>query len=77
MNRAELEKKLDALSIRKDAYAWSGLPNEQYVLAQENNKWEVYYSERGSKTGLKEFTDESSACNYMLSLLTNDKSTRA
>ena len=77
MNRAELEKKLDALSIRKDAYAWSGMQNEQYVLAQENDKWEVYYSERGSKTGLKEFANESSACDYMLSLLTNDKSTRA
>ena len=77
MNRSELEKKLNALGIRRDAYAWSGLPNEQYVLAYENNKWEVYYSERGTKTGLKEFQDEGRACNYMLELISKDLSTRA
>lgn len=76
MNKQELKSQLEALGVRPDAYAWGGLPNEQYVLSQEGDDWEVYYSERGTKSGLKKFPDESSACEYFLNLLSADKSTR-
>jgi len=76
MNKHELKSQLETLGIRPDAYAWQGLPNEQYVLSQEGNSWEVYYSERGTKEGLKKFSDENSACEYFLNLLSADKSTR-
>jgi hypothetical protein len=41
-----------------------GLPNEAYCLAKVDGKWEVYYSERGNKTGLKIFQKEEEACQY-------------
>lgn len=41
-------------------------PNESYCIRQKNGQWEVYYSERGQKTGLKMFDLESDACEYLL-----------
>lgn len=65
MNIRELEEKLDALAIPKDMYSImeGGLPNEKFCIVQEEN-WQVYYSERGCKTGLQEFESEESACEY-------------
>jgi hypothetical protein len=76
MNKSELKLKLEELGIRQDAYAWEGVPNERYVLSEGGNEWEVYYSERGMKTGLRRFSDENNACEYFLSLLSADKSTK-
>lgn len=42
-----------------------GLPNERLCMVKENY-WQVYYSERGLKTGLREFQTESEACEYFL-----------
>lgn len=37
-------------------------PNEAYVIIFNGTEWEVYYSERGKKRGLKKYLDESEAC---------------
>ena len=59
MTIVQLEKKLQELTIRKDSYCLhGGLPNEAYCISQLDNTWEVYYSERGSKTSKKVFIDE-------------------
>ncbi len=77
MTRQELEKKLRSLGIHDDAYKLDGgLPNECYVLAkQTDGKWEVYYSERGLRSGSKEFDSESEACEELLEWLIRDLST--
>lgn len=41
-------------------------PNESHCIRENNGEWEVYYSERGQKTGLAKFISESAACEYLL-----------
>jgi len=57
-------------NIPKDTYSLDGgLPNEAYCLNQNGDRWEVYYSERAQKTGLKIFETESEACEYFYNSL--------
>ena len=68
MDINNLEMELDRLNIPKNSYSLKGgFPNESYCIAQNNGKWEVYYSERGNKTSLKTFDSEDSACQNFLS----------
>lgn len=70
MNLKILKNELDKLNIPQNAYCLTGgLPNESYCIALNNNNWEVYYSERGNKFDLKLFENESSACEYFLSVM--------
>lgn len=74
MTKKELEQKLIEKNIQRDLYALDGgLPNEAYCLNynHKRNIWEVYYSERGQKTGLKSFDKEEEACNYFYNTLIN------
>lgn len=72
MTVTDLEAKLRAHNIPKYAYSLKGgLPNEAYCLESLPNKWAVYYSERGSKTSLKEFATENEACEYFLQLMSD------
>lgn len=66
MNIKELEKVIKSENIPSDCYSImkGGLPNETYCLVSENNNWIVYYSERGNRSGLKKFKNESEACKY-------------
>ncbi len=74
MNRSELKTKLDQAGVYSEAYSLDGgLPNERYVLNQEaNERWDVYYSERGQKCGLRSFDSESAACEFFLGHLLKD-----
>ena len=75
MDRRELERVLRSEGIREDAYSLEGgLPPERYCLANEGVGWIVYYSERGIRTGLQQFTSESAACQYLLNALRDDPS---
>lgn len=78
MNREQLKSRLAALRIDPTAYSLSGgLPNECLVLNQEpNGKWEVYYSERGEKSGLRIFDSEESAAQYFLDVILHDSAVR-
>ena len=69
-----LKVQLNLFRVAPNAYSLSGgLPNEQYVLGEEaNGQWEVYYSERGQKTGLKVYDSESNACNYFREKIKHD-----
>lgn len=73
MNKTELGISLESNSIPKEAYCLDGgLPNEAYCLNYENGIWEVYYSKRGRKSGLKIFNNEHDACSYIFRLLVTD-----
>lgn len=70
MKKSELRKKLKKENIPKCYYSLDGgLPNEAYCLSKVKNGWEVYYSERGLKSGLKIFASETEACNYIYNLI--------
>lgn len=56
----------EAFSIINGGYQF---PSETYCLNIINEKFEYYYSERGNKTGLKEFDNENEACEYFYNLL--------
>ena len=65
MNKIELQKKLIFENIGQDMYSLKGgVPNEAYCLTEVGGQREVYYSERGNKTGLKIFEAEEDACQY-------------
>ena len=65
MTKNELRQELVKRNIPTDLYYLDGgLPNEAHCLNQIVNGWEVYYSERGQKTGLKIFKTEDEACDY-------------
>jgi len=73
----ELKAALVRERVRPDAYSFAGgLPNESYCIAPCSDGWEVYYSERGGKTGRQIFRDESSACEYFLAQLLADHTAR-
>ena len=75
MDIKELKGFLENKCVPPDSYTiGGGLPNEQYCIYEDvlNKKWEVYYSERGNKSGLKIFEGESEACNYFVDILRQD-----
>lgn len=65
MTVEQLEKELEMMEIPQELYSImvGGLPNEKLCIAKED-KWQVYYSEHGSKSGLKLFETESEACEF-------------
>jgi hypothetical protein len=70
MNTKELKNALNNAGISPDIYALTGgLPNEVYCLNHFDAYWEVYYSERGAKSGLMRFDTEDEACIYLYNLL--------
>ena len=75
MTIKELSIQLEKQGIRKDAYSLTGgLPSEAYCLNPQRNYWEVYYSERGQKSGLQVFDSEKAACRAFMDLIMSDES---
>ena len=69
MKVTELQNILQSWKVSDQLYSImiGGLPNEKLCLVQLSEKeWEVYYSERGKKTGIKVFSSEDEACEYFL-----------
>ena len=78
MNGFKLEQRLQQLGVPRNAYHLTGgLPNEAFTLNQLNGSWEVYYSERGQKTGCKVFNTEHEACVFFLSYILSDGAVRS
>ncbi|WP_338874936.1 hypothetical protein WBJ53_04880 [Spirosoma sp. SC4-14] len=73
MNKRALTVLFEQQQIPKDMYSLAGgLPNDAYCLQQTSQGWEVYYSERGIKSGLVFFPDEETACSYLYSLILSE-----
>ena len=55
----EVEKYLDLKGVPKDMYSLKGgLPSEAYCIERVQDKWHLYYSERGHKWTIGMFTRE-------------------
>ena len=66
MNILELEAIFEKEKVPKDLYSLKGgLPNESLCIGHDYGKWEVYYSERGRKSGLRTFDTEEEACLHL------------
>lgn len=66
MTKSELLQRLRAENVPEQYYSLDGgLPPERYCLARSRTGWEVYYSERGEKSWLKEFASEHEACEHL------------
>lgn len=77
MNLQQLKDHLNSAKVHPDAVGIGvGLPyeTEKYCIVKEGKYWEVYYSERGNKSGLKRFSLEEDACKHLLELLDKDQS---
>lgn len=67
MNKKQLENILLMNEVPKELYSLNGgLPNETYCIEKENERWQVYYSERGIKTNIGYFVNEEDACDCLL-----------
>ena len=76
MNITELKYELIRRGIDPDSYQIdSGVTgaNECYCLAATATGWEVYYFEKGQKTSLEIYGDESAACARLIELLERDR----
>ena len=67
MNKIDLKKILQQNNVPSDLYSLDGgFPSESYCMNKTSDAWEVYYSERGIKSGLASFKSESEACEFFL-----------
>ena len=66
MKVSDLQRALEIIHVPKEMYSImkGGLPKEALCIVNEGG-WQVYYSERGRKSGLKYFETEDDACDYM------------
>jgi hypothetical protein len=77
MNRVALLEHLTQEQIDARSYDLSGDGRpESYVLREHRGEWEVFYSERGKKSGLRVFATEGEACDYFFHLVIDDPTTR-
>jgi hypothetical protein len=61
---AELAAWLEARGI--DVHSIGVDVDERYCLVRHQDRWHVYYSERGQRSGERVFTDEVAACRALL-----------
>lgn len=68
MKVSNLNEKLIEMGVTSKVYSINSVeyPNEAYSIFWNGSEWEVYYSERGKKRGIKKFKDESEACEHFL-----------
>ena len=77
MNKSELRQILVAEDFSKRAYSLGdSYADEALCLRHEENSWVVFYSERGLETGKVSFDTEAAACEYFLSTMRSDPTTR-
>ena len=68
MNRYQLERKLQDNFVPNYLYNLYGTGRTDERLCLEkisDDKWQVYYEERGQKTSVWEFESEDEACRYI------------
>lgn len=57
--QATVGKVLLMKKVPKELYSLNwGLPNETYCIEKENDRWQVYYRERGIKTSIGYFEND-------------------
>ena len=77
MTRAELGPFLYRLDVPPHLYRVDGTHSEQAtVLAEDEDAWVVFVSERGDRCGAVSFESETDACTYFLGRLFEDLAVR-
>lgn len=66
MDILELEQELNKLSIPRSSYSLGRARNDSLCLENNLDNWEIYYSERGGKSGISKFDNEATVCAVML-----------
>ena len=74
MNVAGLKRELERIGIDPRWYSFDSSSNdgERFCLVLAGAKWEVYYSERGSRSDVNVFDQESDACRHFLARILSD-----
>ncbi|MFF1821549.1 hypothetical protein ACFVWG_29875 [Kribbella sp. NPDC058245] len=72
MTTAELADRLQAWGVPADVYSVGADRTESYCLVPEQERWHLYYSERGNRVGETVFLSEGEACGGLLDLLKHD-----
>jgi len=68
---------LNELEILQKYYSLvGGMPEDQYVLSNEEGRWCVYHSEKGEKNNVRIFNSEEDACRYFLWYIATDPTIR-
>lgn len=67
MNKIQLHKILQEAGVSNQLYNLleTGRDDERLCLVKKENKWQVFYEERGVKTTNKFFDTESEACQFI------------
>jgi hypothetical protein len=79
MNVQELAEILRNEGFRESAYSLHATfvqPDEALCLRNEDGAWQVFYSERGLKTGKIDFSSEAEACMHLLAQMRADPTTK-
>lgn len=72
MTIPEMLKNIKNSNIPDDAYSIGGkFQNESLCMQEKVEGWEIFYYERGLKTGIVIFRNEDKACEYFLEKLTH------
>ncbi|GIH25202.1 hypothetical protein Aph01nite_35120 [Acrocarpospora phusangensis] len=74
---AELAAWLEARGIGNDVHSIGADVDERYCLVRHQDRWHVYYSERGQRGNERVFTDEGAACRALLADLLADHGVQA
>jgi hypothetical protein len=69
----KLVRGLEAAGVRSGAYSVSGAEDLAFCLENIDEKWQVFYFEKGEKNYNRIFSSESDACSYMYKELMGDK----
>lgn len=77
MDLSQLRVLLEQEGVDPASYSLEGgTPLEAYVLEVRPAAWAVFYSERGLRSGERQFGSEGEACDYLLELVLRDPTTR-
>lgn len=78
MNKDDLQRVLIKERFNPRAYSLEDeKKDETLCLRFEDDKWSVYYTERGMKREKEYFADENSACEFFLNEMRDDPTTKA
>lgn len=66
MKILEMLNELELHKIPPSSYSIGKITEESLCLINKNRNFEVFYYERGLKTGLINFSTEEEACNYFI-----------
>ncbi|UQY42793.1 hypothetical protein [Mixta hanseatica] len=71
MDKEELLKKLNKLSIPNDSYSIGSIEDESLCMIFDGLTWCVFYSERGHRKEPEYFASENDACHAFLTRIKN------